>query len=88
MPTLDDAVRRVWEVALPGEDARIKSIGGHGSEVGKMVMFHHEIPYSVAYERGRIQEQILEEATRTVYTLEQIDWPAVESSVRERLPTL
>jgi hypothetical protein len=42
--TLDEAVRRVWEVALPGEDARVKSIGGHGSEVGKMVMFHHERP--------------------------------------------
>jgi len=44
VPTLEDAVRRVWEVALPGEDARIKSIGGHGSEVGKMVVFHHERP--------------------------------------------
>jgi L-lactate utilization protein LutB len=44
VPTLDDAVRRIWEVALPGEDARVKSIGGHGSEVGKMVFFHHERP--------------------------------------------
>ena len=44
VPTRDDAVRRIWEVALPGEDARVKSIGGHGSEVGKMVMFHHERP--------------------------------------------
>ena len=44
VPTLDDAVRRVWEVALPGEDARVKSTGGHGSQVGKMVMFHHERP--------------------------------------------
>ena len=44
VPTVEDAVRRVWEVALPGEDARIKSIGGSGSEVGKMVFFHHERP--------------------------------------------
>jgi hypothetical protein len=44
VPTLEDAVRRVWEVALPQEDARIKSIGGHGSHVGKMVMFHSERP--------------------------------------------
>ena len=34
----------MWEVALPQEDARIKGIGGHGSEVGKMVFFHHEQP--------------------------------------------
>jgi hypothetical protein len=42
VPTLEDAFRRVWEVALPGEDARIKSIGGHGSEVGKLVVFYRE----------------------------------------------
>jgi hypothetical protein len=42
VPTLDDAFRRIWEVALPGEDARIKSIGGHGSEVGKLVVFYRE----------------------------------------------
>ncbi len=42
VPTLDDAFRRIWEVALPGEDARIKSIGGHGSEVGKIVLFYRE----------------------------------------------
>lgn len=44
VPTLDDAVRRVWDVALPAEDARVKSAGGNGSEVGKMVFFHHERP--------------------------------------------
>jgi len=44
VPTLEDAVRRVWEVALPAEDARIKRTGGAGSEVGKMVFFHHERP--------------------------------------------
>jgi hypothetical protein len=42
VPTLEDAFRRIWEVALPGEDARIKSIGGHGSEVGKIVIFYRE----------------------------------------------
>jgi len=36
-------------VALPGEDARIKSIGGHGSEVGKLVFFYNEA------RRGRIR---------------------------------
>lgn len=44
VPTLDDAVRRVWKVALPGEDARVKATGGEGSHVGKMVMFHRERP--------------------------------------------
>ena len=44
VPTLEDAVRRVWEVALPGEDARVKATGGEGSSVGKMVMFHRERP--------------------------------------------
>jgi hypothetical protein len=42
VPTLDDAFRRIWDVALPGEDAQIKSIGGHGSEVGKIVIFYRE----------------------------------------------
>ena len=40
--TLEDAMRRVWEVALPAEDARIRGEGGHGSSVGKMVLFYHE----------------------------------------------
>jgi hypothetical protein len=42
VPTLEDATRRIWEVALPGEDARIRSIGGRGSEVGKLTYFYHE----------------------------------------------
>ncbi|HEY3117337.1 MAG TPA: LUD domain-containing protein [Chloroflexota bacterium] len=42
VPTLDDAIRRVWDVALPLEDARIKSTGGEGSEVGKLAIFYNE----------------------------------------------
>jgi hypothetical protein len=42
VPTLDDAFRRIWEVALPGEDARIRAMGGHGSEIGKLVIFYRE----------------------------------------------
>lgn len=42
VPTLEDAIRRVWEVALPGEDARVRAEGGAGSMVGKLVIFHHE----------------------------------------------
>lgn len=41
--TLDDAVRRIWEVALPGEAARMQREYGHGgSEVGKLVFFYRE----------------------------------------------
>jgi len=45
VPTLDDAVRRVWEVALPAEDARVKREYGnpdHVSQVGKLVFFYRE----------------------------------------------
>lgn len=42
VPDLDAAMRRIWEVALPGEDARIRAMGGHGSTVGKLTLFYHE----------------------------------------------
>lgn len=43
VPTLDDAIRRIWEVALPGEDARVKvAYGSEGSSVGKLVLFYRE----------------------------------------------
>jgi kynurenine 3-monooxygenase len=53
-----------------------------------MVMFHHGIPYSVAYERGRIQAQILEDATRTVDVLDDVDWATTAAWVVERLSPL
>lgn len=42
VPTLDDAIRRVREVALPREDARVRAEGGAGSSIGKMVIFCEE----------------------------------------------
>jgi hypothetical protein len=43
VPTLDDAIRRVWEVALPGEDERVKRVyGSAGSEIGKLICFYRE----------------------------------------------
>ncbi len=42
VPTLDDAIRRVWEVALPQEDARVRATGGEGSSVGKLAIFYNE----------------------------------------------
>ena len=37
--SLDEAISRVYEVALPLEDARAKSIGWGGSAVNKLVIY-------------------------------------------------
>jgi len=42
VPTLDDAMRRVEEYALPLEDARAQSAYGQGSFIGKVLTFHRE----------------------------------------------
>lgn len=51
-----------------------------------MVMFHDEIPYIVAYERGRIQSEILTELTRDATSLDQIDYQAATRLIEARLP--
>ena len=53
-----------------------------------MVMFHDEIPYAVAQERGRRQSELLDELTRDASALADIDLIEAESRVREALPTL
>ena len=53
-----------------------------------MVMFHHEIPYSVAYERGRIQAGILERLTERVTTLPEVDLQRADAEIRTALPPL
>nr|AIA17246.1 FAD binding domain protein [uncultured bacterium] len=53
-----------------------------------MVMFHHEIPYRVAQERGRVQQDILRELTRTVDSLADVDFAHAEAFIDERLPPL
>lgn len=50
-----------------------------------MVMFHHEIPYAVAYERGRIQGQILEELTRDARSIAQINLQQAEDKIKASL---
>jgi kynurenine 3-monooxygenase len=50
-----------------------------------MVMFHDEIPYAVAMERGRIQNKILAQLTRTVGTLGAVDFQAAQRMIEERL---
>ena len=50
-----------------------------------MVMFHDEIPYAVAMERGRIQNKILAQLTRNVSTIAAIDFQAAQRMIEERL---
>ena len=50
-----------------------------------MVMFHHEIPYAVAYERGKVQSQILEDLTAGAASLAQLDPADAETAVLSRL---
>ena len=50
-----------------------------------MVMFHDEIPYAVAMDRGRIQNKILAQLTRNVSTLAAVDYQAAQRLIEERL---
>ena len=53
-----------------------------------MVMFHHAIPYAVAYERGKIQAQILDELTKDGSTLAHVDMSLAAARITELLPVL
>ena len=50
-----------------------------------MVMFHHEIPYAVAYERGAIQAAILNELTRDAESLRDVSFVRARELVDTRL---
>jgi kynurenine 3-monooxygenase len=50
-----------------------------------MVMFHARIPYAVAYERGRIQGEILSELTQHASTLDDIDASRAATLIEQRL---
>ncbi|MDA0995171.1 MAG: NAD(P)/FAD-dependent oxidoreductase [Proteobacteria bacterium] len=51
-----------------------------------MVMFHDEIPYAVAKERGAVQQRLLKELTRDVDSIEDIDIDTAARLVERRLP--
>ncbi len=51
-----------------------------------MVMFHHEISYRTAQERGRVQAQILAELTREAESLADVDYARAERLVEAALP--
>jgi kynurenine 3-monooxygenase len=54
-----------------------------------MVMFHHEIPYLTAQQRGAAQADILAELTRgEVSALSEIDFARAESRINASLPPL
>jgi kynurenine 3-monooxygenase len=53
-----------------------------------MVMFHHEIPYRLAFERGELQAVVLRQLTDGVETLEQISTEAMREAVHAHLPPI
>ena len=53
-----------------------------------MVMFHHAIPYAVAYERGNIQARILDELTRHAATMSEVDMALAAKRIHELLSPL
>ncbi len=50
-----------------------------------MVMFHHEIPYLLAQQRGSIQTQLLAGLTAGAATLADVDFARAESEIKSRL---
>jgi kynurenine 3-monooxygenase len=52
-----------------------------------MVTFRR-LPYATALERGRIQRELLVEATRGRDSLDAIDWDRLDAEVERRLPVL
>ncbi len=53
-----------------------------------MVMFHADIPYADARDRGAIQKSLLEQLTQNADTLEQIDLDAAVATVKAQLAPL
>lgn len=53
-----------------------------------MVMFHHEIPYSTAFERGSLQQQLLDDLCEGSDRIDQVNWGKAAELVRARLPEL
>jgi kynurenine 3-monooxygenase len=50
-----------------------------------MVMFHDEIPYRVALERGRLQSEILDTLTQHAQTLAEVDFGLAATLIQQRL---
>jgi kynurenine 3-monooxygenase len=50
-----------------------------------MVMFHHEIPYRVAQQRGALQARMLRELTAGVTSVTQVDFARADAAVEHAL---
>jgi kynurenine 3-monooxygenase len=53
-----------------------------------MVMFHHEIPYRVAFERGRVQADLLARLTATADSVADVPAAQMDALVTELLDPL
>jgi kynurenine 3-monooxygenase len=53
-----------------------------------MVMFHHEIPYLTAQQRGAMQADILSDLTQGAAALSDIDFARAESQINAKLPPI
>ena len=53
-----------------------------------MVMFHHEISYRTAQQRGRVQTELLAELTADAQSLADVDYARAERLVEAALPAL
>ena len=52
-----------------------------------MVMFHR-IPYAQAFERGKIQDLLLEELTSSATEVKEVDFAAAATAIADRLPAV
>jgi kynurenine 3-monooxygenase len=53
-----------------------------------MVMFHHEIPYAVAYERGAVQAAILQELTHDTQSTRDVSFVHARELIEAQLPEI
>ena len=65
-----------------------KRLPGHFIPRYSMVMFHADIPYLVAQQRGEVQGALLEEFTANAETIDDVDIDAAATAVRHRLPLI
>lgn len=63
-----------------------KRLPGHFIPRYSMVMFHADIPYLMAQQRGEVQKALLEEFTAAAERIEDVDIAAAETAVTKRLP--
>ena len=61
---------------------------GHFIPRYSMVMFHANIPYLVAQQRGEVQSALLEEFTAAASTIDDVDVDAAAAAVTKRLPPI